>query len=100
MTDDASLPVHHNQAARRFEVRVGGELARLDYDRDGDVLHCYHTEVPGALAGRGIAASLVRAALAYADENGLSIYPACSYVRSYMKRHPDSARLLPEGVAL
>jgi predicted GNAT family acetyltransferase len=98
MNAHATPDVRHNEAARRFEVEIDGRLARLDYDRDGDVLHVYHTEVPAALAGRGIAATMVRAALAHADANGLRIHPACSYVRTYMRRHPETNRLLPDGV--
>jgi uncharacterized protein len=53
-----------------------------------------HTEVPPALTGRGIAAQLVRAALEYARVSGLKVQPACSYVRTYMRRHPDTHSLL------
>jgi len=96
-----TLPeVRHNESAHRFESQVDGLVAHLDYDRDDDVLHCYHTEVPPPLEGRGIASALMRAVVAYADANALRVYPACSYVRTWMKRHPDTARLLPEGLTL
>jgi predicted GNAT family acetyltransferase len=59
-----------------------------------------HTEVPAELEGRGIASRLVAAAFAYAREQGLTVVPVCSYVRSYMRRHPETASLLAEGVVL
>jgi hypothetical protein len=86
--------VRHNKAAQRFEVVVDGELARADYRIDGGVMQMFHTEVPVASEGRGIAASLVRAAIEYARENGLKILPACSYVRVYMRRHPEAHSVL------
>jgi predicted GNAT family acetyltransferase len=96
MTD--SLPaVRHNAAARRFEVTVDDAFARVDYQLSGGVMRLHHTEVPPVLEGRGIAAAMVKAALAHARAEGLRVEPACSYVRAYMKRHPDTHDLLVEG---
>jgi len=94
------VKVVHNAAASRFEALVEGQLSRADYRLDGDVMRMTHTEVPRALEGRGIAASLVRAALDHARERGLRVVPACSYVRAYMRRHPGTRSLLVDGFAL
>jgi len=99
MTD--TLPeIRHNVAARRFEVTIDNALARADYQLSGGVLRLYHTEVPQALEGRGIAGALVKAALAHARAEGLRVEPACSYVRAWMKRHPETHDLLVEGMGL
>ena len=60
----------------------------------GDVLMLHHTEVPEALAGQGVAAALVQAALAWARAEGLKVRPTCSYVAAYMRRHPETQDLL------
>src|SRR5207249_11534906 len=91
---NSALDVRHNEAAHRFEIVVDGQLARADYRIDGGVMQMFHTEVPVAVEGRGIAASLVRAAIEYARENGFKILPACSYVRVYMRRHPEAQSVL------
>jgi predicted GNAT family acetyltransferase len=36
----------------------------------------------------------VKTALAYARAQGLKVQPSCSYVRVYMKRHPETLDLL------
>ena len=82
--------VHHNESAHRFEIRLDGHIARADYRIVDGVMHIFHTEVPVEFEGRGIAASLVRAAIEHAREHGLKVMPACSYVRSYMRRHPET----------
>ena len=64
------------------------------YSRQGDVLVLHHTEVPPALQGQGVAAELVAATLAWAREQGLRVRPTCSYVASYMRRHPQTLDLL------
>ena len=91
---NSALDVRHNAAAHRFEVAVDGQLARADYRIEGRVMQLFHTEVPVALEGRGIAALLVRDAIEYARENGLKVLPACSYVRAYMRRHPEARSVL------
>src|SRR4029077_9359870 len=88
------LEIRHNTALQRFEATVGGELARADYRMDGNVMRMVHTEVPPGMEGRGIAGALVRAALAHARAAGLTVLPRCSYVRAYMRRHPETHSLL------
>ena len=92
-----NVEVRHNAAASRFEATVDGMLCVADYHRVDNVMRIHHTEVPAPLTGRGIAAQIVRAAFAYAEANGLKVEPWCGYVRAYMKRHPDTQRLLPDG---
>lgn len=87
-------PVSHNVARTRFEAAPQGELATCDYRRQGDVLVLHHTEVPHALQGQGVAADMVRAALDFARSQGLRVRPTCSYVASYMRRHPETLDLL------
>jgi predicted GNAT family acetyltransferase len=90
-----TIEVRHNAAAHRFEATVEGWLCVAAYTRVGDVMRIHHTEVPPAVANRGIAAQIVRAAFAYAEKHGLKVEPWCSYVRTYMRRHPDTLHLLP-----
>jgi hypothetical protein len=84
------IEVTHNEAAQRFEALVDGRLCRCDYRLAGAVMQIVHTEVPPQLQGRGMAARLVRAALAHAQTRGLKVLPLCSYVRAYMQRHPQT----------
>ena len=88
------IEVRHDAQAGRFEAMVDGRLCVCEYRRDGQVLLFTHTEVPRALAGRGIAAALVGAALAWARDEGLAVRPLCSYVALYMRRHPQTQDLL------
>jgi len=94
------VDVRHNAALSRFEATVDGLLCVASYHLVDGVMRIHHTAVPRALTGRGIAARLVEAAIAYAGANHLEVEPWCSYVRTYMKRHPESQALLPDGFRL
>jgi hypothetical protein len=86
--------VVHNAAAQRFESVVDGLLCEASYDIADGVMRMLHTGVPRQLEGRGIAASLVKAAMEHARTQGLRVKPLCSYVRVYMRRHPETLDLL------
>ena len=94
------VDVRHNAALSRFEATVDGLLCVASYHLVDGVMRIHHTAVPRALTGRGIAARLVEAAIGYAAANHLEVEPWCSYVRTYMKRHPESQALLPDGFRL
>lgn len=91
---EGALSVQHDAAAGRFETLVEGLRCVCDYRLHEGVVMFTHTEVPPALAGRGIAAALVAAALAWARAEGYRIRPLCSYVSAYLRRHPEQQDLL------
>jgi predicted GNAT family acetyltransferase len=100
MGERMNVTVLHNEAAQRFEAVVDGQLSKVNYRIDDGVMRLVHTEVPHALEGRGIAAAMVKAALDHARAHGLKVAPVCSYVRAYMRRHPDTQGLLEAGYPL
>jgi uncharacterized protein len=89
-----TVTVTHNEARHRFEATVEGHLCVADYQLGGNVMWMTHTGVPPAVGGRGIAAELVRVALDWAEAKGLKVEPSCSYVEAYMRRHPQTQKLL------
>jgi len=93
---DVPLPppeIVNNKERRQFEIHVGDMLARLKYRIGEDTMELIHTEVPKALAGRGLAGQLAQTALEYAAAHRLQVIPTCPYVQTYLKRHPDYSKL-------
>lgn len=90
MTATTGSPVVvHQPGYCRFEIRIGDALAVAEYVRGVDELVLTRTFVPPALRGRGLAETLVRAALDFARTERLRVLPACSYVAAFVERHPD-----------
>jgi uncharacterized protein len=87
--DDA--PVVDDTAGSRFVISEGGTEAELIYARQGDRLILVHTEVPEVWGGHGIGGRLVRAGLARAKADGLTVVPWCPYARRWLQEHPDEA---------
>ena len=70
---------------------LGGRSA---YRLDGETITFTHTETPYRLQGQGIASRLVRGALEAARAEGLKVVPRCSFVSSYIARHPEFSDIL------
>ena len=80
--------VKDNTRASRYEMEAGGDLAFIDYRRDGNVVTMLHAEVPEALQGRGIGSQLAQGVLDLARAQGLKVIPRCPFIAAYIGRHP------------
>jgi predicted GNAT family acetyltransferase len=89
-----TLTIVHHPHIGRFEATVEGLPCEADYCLDGRIMRMTHTGVPRQLEGRGIAAALVHEALGWARAQGYQVDPVCSYVRVYIRRHPEWQDLL------
>ena len=90
-----TLDIRNNEEQSQFETTVDGHVALTAYDlEDPNRIVFTHTDVPEALAGRGIAGEIVKFGLDHAREKNLTVVPQCSYVASYIKRHPEYQDLL------
>jgi uncharacterized protein len=91
----AELTVEDNAEKRRYEGRVADELAGyIAYYHEPGRMMLLHTEVLPEFEGQGVGSRLVGRALADIRERGLSLVPACPFVRGYLERHPEDADLV------
>lgn len=81
--------VIHKPEINRFEATLDGYTGYVEYYPDCGSIDILHTVVPMKIEGRGVAASLVKAAYEYAKENGLKVIPSCSYAVMWSRRHPE-----------
>lgn len=85
-----NIEVKHDEAAKKYYAVVDGQESVCEYGVAGDkTLNFWHTYVPPALRGRGIAEQLVHHALEDARDRGYKVIPSCWYVRLYADRHPQ-----------
>ncbi|MDL1901082.1 N-acetyltransferase [Anaerolineae bacterium CFX9] len=89
-----TLQPRKNDSASRFEIDLGGDLAVINYHLTGNTYLMTHTGVPVAWRGRGIASRLTQFALETARDEGRSVIPACSFIRTYIERNPEFLPLI------
>jgi uncharacterized protein len=93
---NAPTDVRDDTVASRLVLEEDGVEAELIYRKRAGRMILIHTEVPDALGGRGIGGRLVRAALARARAENLTLVPWCPFARRWLTDHPDEA----EGVSI
>lgn len=83
-----------NAARHRYEMDVDGEVAFVTYARQGDQIVLVHTEVPQALAGRGVGSALASAVLEDMRRRGQWVVPECEFIGGFIQRHKEFADLV------
>jgi hypothetical protein len=79
----------------RFEIEERGEVAYLEFDRDSQGwMTIWHTEVPSAMRGRGVAAELAQTAFEYAKQNELRVDVVCPLAADFAIKHPEYKSLI------
>ncbi|MEO6794797.1 MAG: GNAT family N-acetyltransferase [Mycobacterium sp.] len=79
---------------RQYQITVDGENAGFaDYVDAGDQRIFHHTVIDKAFGGRGLAGTLIAAALDDTRAAGKRIVPVCSFVEGYITKHPEYADL-------
>lgn len=94
---DPRITVGDHEEARRFEIHRDGKLMGfLDYVRSEDQLRITHTEIDGEFRGQGLGARLVHGAIDGARQEGLTVVPECSFVRTWLDQHPEYADVVAD----
>jgi len=86
---DETLTVTRNDAAGRYEIHVGdvlGGFTEFEVDAQGRLVF-QHTEVDPAFKGRGLATTLVSAAMTDVAARGETAVPLCPFVRRYLREN-------------
>lgn len=84
-----------NAERHRYEFHIDNYIPLIEYTKtkNGEI-YLTHTEVPEALEGKGIGSRLVEAVLKDIEQKGLRLVPLCSFIASYIQKHPDWQRIV------
>ena len=75
---------------RRYEARVGGQLAAIaDYIPTDELVAFTHTEVMPGFEGEGVGSTLVLEALDDVRTRQRSVLAVCPFVSGWIARHRD-----------
>ncbi|WOC11736.1 GNAT family N-acetyltransferase [Gordonia sp. MP11Mi] len=97
---DATISVTHLAERERYRADLVDddsgpvEVGYIDYTTDGVNLALTHTVIYDRWGGRGFAAELVKQVLDDIRANGRSVVPVCTYVASYLEKHPEYSDLV------
>lgn len=82
-------------ANNQFQITVDGQQAGFaDYIETGGQRIFHHTVIDKEFGGRGLASTLIGAALDDTRSAGKRVVPSCSFVAGYISKHPEYADLV------
>lgn len=87
-----------NASKSQYEARIENAIAKIEYKKEEGKIYLTHTEVPQSLAGKGIASKLLSKVLEDIERKELKLIPLCSFVASYLQRHPEWNKLVVQDV--
>lgn len=94
-----NLEIFRNGGLNRFEmIHDGRAIGILEYNEHGHEVEMYRVRVSDQYSGRGLAATLTRAALRDLRTNHETVIPRSTFVRSYIREHPEFQDLVPPEV--
>ena len=96
MPNEGTTELRHEPEQQRYTLYIDGELVGVaDYLLRPGAITFTHTGIAPDRRGGGLGARLVKFAL---DDvratGGLTVKPACWFVREWFQRHPEDADLL------
>jgi predicted GNAT family acetyltransferase len=91
-----ALRLIRNDDRQRYELFIDDRVVGVaDFEPlEGARMVIPHTEIDPRQRGRGLGARLVQGVLDDARARGVTVVPACWFVREYFEQHPEQADLL------
>ncbi|WP_310992590.1 GNAT family N-acetyltransferase [Aequorivita marina] len=90
------MNVIDNKEESRFETKVDGHDAFIEYSMLPGVLSLNHTEVDKALSGQGVASEMTEKTLMQIEQRGLKVIPECGFIKNYIDKHPEWKSILAD----
>jgi predicted GNAT family acetyltransferase len=87
-----------NAEQSRYEAWKGNALAAyVEYSQLANGILISHTEVMPDFEGQGIGSAIARHVLDDARAQAQEVIPACQFMASYIRRHPEYLDLVSEA---
>lgn len=83
----------HNVDECKYEYHIDGHVAYITYDDQQGNMHLTHTIVPEALAGKGLARTLLEDVLQALKKENKKAVAKCSYIVKYQEKNPEARNL-------
>lgn len=98
-TNTTHPELSNRQERHQYELQVDGKLAAwIHYRMRGeDTIELVHTEVKPGHEGQGLGSKIAVFALDDARTRGLKVIPSCSYLDTFVQRHPQYQDLVAQS---
>jgi hypothetical protein len=92
--------LNFNEELKQFEIKIDGNVAKIEYHITDDRIFLTHTDVPEELSGQGIGSLLAQKTLDKIETMKLKVVPYCNFIANYIRKNPQYRRLLATGISI
>jgi predicted GNAT family acetyltransferase len=91
MDNDTEPKIVDHPQRHHYELTLDGKLAaHIVYRMHGsETIELVHTEVEKQFEGQGLGSRIAKFALDDARSRGLKVIPTCSYIATWLRKHPE-----------
>jgi len=83
----------HNAKECKYEYHIDDHVAYITYEDQDGKMHLTETQVPEALAGQGLAKTLLEDVLEEIRKANKKAVAKCSYIVKYQEKNPEKSDL-------
>jgi predicted GNAT family acetyltransferase len=96
----SDLAIKDNSFLRQFEIRVDGELAKIEYSSQERKVFLTKLVIPEAINREGFKEEFIKAVLHHIQEQNLRVVPTSPQIAGFLRKNRQYKEMLPIGIRI
>ncbi|MCO5725315.1 GNAT family N-acetyltransferase [Robiginitalea marina] len=96
----SDLAIKDNSFLRQFEIRVDGELAKIEYSSQERKVFLTKLVIPEAIDREGFKEEFIKAVLHHIQEQNLRVVPTSPQIAGFLRKNRQYKEMLPIGIRI
>lgn len=96
----SEMAIKDNSFLRQFEIRVDGELAKIEYSSQERKVFLTKLVIPEAINREGFKEEFIKAVLHHIQEQNLRVVPTSPQIAGFLRKNRQYKEMLPIGIRI
>ncbi|WP_340076864.1 GNAT family N-acetyltransferase [Leptobacterium sp. I13] len=94
------LTIQDNNFLRQFEVKMDGQLAKIEYSSQERKIFLTKLVIPDGIADENFKEDFIKAVLHEIEEMNTKVVPTCPEIARFLRKNKQYKDLLPVGIRI
>ncbi|NQY07593.1 MAG: N-acetyltransferase [Flavobacteriaceae bacterium] len=95
-----TLMINDNDFLRQFELKIDGELAKIEYSLQERKIFLTKFIVPENIQSKELETNFIKSVFENVQERKLSVVPTSPKIASFIRKNKEYKELLPVGIKI
>lgn len=96
----SDLAIKDNNFLRQFEIRVDGQLAKIEYSSQERKVFLTKLVIPEGIEQDGFKEDFIKAVLHHIKEQNLRVVPTSPQIAGFLRKNRQYKEMLPVGIRI